>query len=567
MPPPTVMNYSTVRWLEKHHNKKLHQQASLDAERITQLASIYQHMDEDGSGELELDELQEALESICYNELKAQEILARFELMDADGSGSIDFEEFVAVMTSDSQKKGFFNLKDEKDQGIQHKAFFEFATTYRREMLLEIIEGTGRIGRPETPPTPTHDARHRRASYLLPPTEIVHSADVTQFEQFHELFALQLVSDNKSELKEELNKEIELKRKKQQWVKEVRRNNEGARCLKNGTRRRTITQKAIKKKTSTAQDVIAEEEEEEEEEEVSLENQSAPVKGRRTTYKSPKVDKKEATRRAELRSKWGEVGKEKQELREKHPIKVQEADSTAQQRPPYKREEQQSEDSPALAYVKRQLAESFNTNLIAGMAIPKPKPKRSPSPPQPILNRRMVAMRLNEKPKPPRPDAPAAARSPRLQHLTFAKLQRHESVTKEEDMSTEASDSDETDSFFAERLETPTSRVKGKKAGQMKLTQGQLTQLKLSAYKDAATELSSPRTPSMPNFSVLPGTTTAAAATATAATTPRRRTTFRDMKSVQKRLEKKAATDRNKGIRLTINRTSNMGTGYGDTVF
>ena len=92
MPPPTVMNYSTVRWLEKHHNKKLHQQASLDAERITQLASIYQHMDEDGSGELELDELQEALESICYNELKAQEILARFELMDADGSGSIDFE-------------------------------------------------------------------------------------------------------------------------------------------------------------------------------------------------------------------------------------------------------------------------------------------------------------------------------------------------------------------------------------------------------------------------------------------------------------------------------------------
>ena len=56
-------------------------------------------------------------------------------------------------------------------------------------------------------------------------------------------------------------------------------------------------------------------------------------------------------------------------------------------------------------------------------------------------------------------------------------------------MSTEASDSDETDSFFAERLETPASRVKGRKAGQMKLTQGQLTQLKLSAYKDAATEL------------------------------------------------------------------------------
>ena len=63
--------------------------------------------------------------------------------MDADSSGSIDFEEFVAVMTSDSGGQEFFNLADEKDQGLQHRAFYEFAVTYRREMLLEIIEGGG----------------------------------------------------------------------------------------------------------------------------------------------------------------------------------------------------------------------------------------------------------------------------------------------------------------------------------------------------------------------------------------------------------------------------------------
>jgi len=136
-----TLSYNTVKWLERHHNKKLMHQVALDEQKINQLASMFRHLDYDGNGTIEMDEIQMALETICYNELKAQEILSKFELMDADGSGSIDFEEFVAVMTSDLTGQDFYNLEDEKQEGIQHQAFFEFATTYRRKMLIEVIDG------------------------------------------------------------------------------------------------------------------------------------------------------------------------------------------------------------------------------------------------------------------------------------------------------------------------------------------------------------------------------------------------------------------------------------------
>ncbi|GMH73973.1 hypothetical protein TrLO_g3935 [Triparma laevis f. longispina] len=526
-------------------------------------------MDEDGSGELELDELQEALESICYNELKAQEILARFELMDADGSGSIDFEEFVAVMTSDSQTQGkaFFNLKDEMDQGIQHKAFFEFATTYRREMLLEIIEGKGRIGDgigDGMPESPEMEMERMRRESMLVQKEIVHSKDVRQFEQFHELFALQLVNDSKSDIEDALKKEVELKRKKANWIKEVRRNNEGARCLKFGGRR-TITTKPTKmdeKKTNTV--TIVEEEEEYDKE------PEQPQKRRTTIYKPPKVDEKEVARRAELRSKWGEVGKEKQELREKHPLLPHNPEQQQHLLHQQRKAEEITEKDSALAYVKRQLAESFNTNLIAGMPIPKPKPDRSMSP---IMRRtaRHAQMRRKDNgspettPVPPsNANAATTTQSPRVQHLTFAKLRRHESVGNEEDFSSASEDeSEDEDSLFGKKPKVLFSRVKGKTAGQTKLTQGQMMQLKLSAYKDAATEVASPRTPRVPASMPIPMPTPRTEFNPS----PRRRTSFKDMKNVQKKLEKKMRSDRKKGVRLTINRTQNMGTGNGDTMF
>ncbi|GMI44429.1 hypothetical protein TrCOL_g2679 [Triparma columacea] len=156
-------------------------------------------MDSDGSGELEIDELQKALESLCYNEVKAQEILAKFELMDADGSGSIDFEEFASVMTSEETgAEEMMSLEEERGVGIQHQAFYEFATTYRREMLLEQIEYES-------------------------------GNDVEPYSNFEELFSLQLVNDKAGVDESGALAVSQEKARSKLWREQVRRNNEAAR--------------------------------------------------------------------------------------------------------------------------------------------------------------------------------------------------------------------------------------------------------------------------------------------------------------------------------------------------
>ena len=55
-------------------------QTALSPTKVRQMASMFKHLDYDRNGTLDLDEIQQALETICYNELKAQEILAKFEV-------------------------------------------------------------------------------------------------------------------------------------------------------------------------------------------------------------------------------------------------------------------------------------------------------------------------------------------------------------------------------------------------------------------------------------------------------------------------------------------------------
>ncbi|GMI39996.1 hypothetical protein TeGR_g10323, partial [Tetraparma gracilis] len=197
-----------------------------------------------------------ALETICYNELKAQEILAKFELMDADGSGAIDFEEFVAVMTSDLTGQDFFNLKDEQDQGIQHQAFYEFATTYRREMLLEIIEGRGnffeeKLEGDETNSLGSHADTKEGPQSPTSKGPVGVSDDVRAFQQFKELFELQLVNDKRHEASEGVRKDKLERLEHSRWLAEVRRNNKSARTL----RKRQDTEKRLldAKQASTEQ--------------------------------------------------------------------------------------------------------------------------------------------------------------------------------------------------------------------------------------------------------------------------------------------------------------------------
>ena len=77
---------------------------AVDEQQLLQLREMFDQLDDDNSGTIEVSELQVAMEALELED-QMETILEQFEYMDADGSGSIDFEEFVSVMTSSSSQK------------------------------------------------------------------------------------------------------------------------------------------------------------------------------------------------------------------------------------------------------------------------------------------------------------------------------------------------------------------------------------------------------------------------------------------------------------------------------
>ena len=223
-----TLNPSSPKKLPYPLSLQLMHRTALDSVKFSQLAEMFNHLDYDGNGTIELDEIRQALQLISYNEQKAEEILEKFVLMDADGSGELDFEEFVMVMSSDQQGRGFFTtLKEEKNQGVANQAFYEFATTYRREMLLEIIEGReGANTLTGGEYAASHAAKAARNEELG-----ISEDNSRQFQQFKELFEIQLFSDKASQKTHLDAKALENTEKKEERMREVNRNNVGAKKL------------------------------------------------------------------------------------------------------------------------------------------------------------------------------------------------------------------------------------------------------------------------------------------------------------------------------------------------
>ena len=134
--PYTVYNFSTVRWLDKHHKKKKVVAKEVNDQTLMQLREMFDQLDDDNSGTIEVTELQVAMEALELED-QMETILEQFEYMDADNSGSIDFEEFVNVMTSSTKNSNdsreYFQLKDEMEARKWTLAFFLFSSTYRRQ--------------------------------------------------------------------------------------------------------------------------------------------------------------------------------------------------------------------------------------------------------------------------------------------------------------------------------------------------------------------------------------------------------------------------------------------------
>ena len=152
--------------------------------------------------------------------------------------------------------------------------------------------------------------------------DIVHSADVAQFAQFKELFALQLFGDKGEEKDEIVKKGREEKLKKEMWKKEVGRCNEAAQGLKhpNLKRMRKMLRDQIKGKVKVKAKLPkakADEGQQEQNvddwggggEEVEEEEEEEELLGL--------VDDEEAERRTMLRADWAEGAGKREECKER----------------------------------------------------------------------------------------------------------------------------------------------------------------------------------------------------------------------------------------------------------
>uniref|UniRef100_A0A7S1XNQ2 EF-hand domain-containing protein n=1 Tax=Phaeomonas parva TaxID=124430 RepID=A0A7S1XNQ2_9STRA len=96
----SVMNYNTIKWLEKHHDKKVIGQNLVREERLHQLKGIFDSLDADHSGTLEIDEIAQAANDLMRDESTTQGrqrssvlLFSKEEEPDADSDSAYsDFE-------------------------------------------------------------------------------------------------------------------------------------------------------------------------------------------------------------------------------------------------------------------------------------------------------------------------------------------------------------------------------------------------------------------------------------------------------------------------------------------
>ncbi|KAJ8600023.1 hypothetical protein CTAYLR_001877 [Chrysophaeum taylorii] len=115
---------------------------------------MFLHLDVNSSGAIEVKEIEQAMRQLtALNPLcpfERHKVLETFESSDGNGTGCIDWDDFVQVMTSDARSHAYPLLSDEqKANNSQQQVFYEFATLYRRQMLINDIKAkadTSQVG-------------------------------------------------------------------------------------------------------------------------------------------------------------------------------------------------------------------------------------------------------------------------------------------------------------------------------------------------------------------------------------------------------------------------------------
>ncbi|KAK3272247.1 hypothetical protein CYMTET_19447 [Cymbomonas tetramitiformis] len=135
---------SIEAWL-RSHGKSI--RPELSSEQKADLEECFDLIDADGSGAIDVDELNTAFKVLGLK-MKRKDIEKLMNDVDADGSGEVEYEEFVEIMTTTLEKRSKRDdPEDAGDRGAASPAPLPFellATAYRRKKLLEAVMGGDR---------------------------------------------------------------------------------------------------------------------------------------------------------------------------------------------------------------------------------------------------------------------------------------------------------------------------------------------------------------------------------------------------------------------------------------
>lgn len=94
-----MLKYNTKEWMRIRHYKPAFSMKDINEKDLSQIDGMFKQLDEDGSGSIELKELQDAMKMLHMTQT-GQSLIEQFKYMDSDGSGEIDFEEFAQMLSS-----------------------------------------------------------------------------------------------------------------------------------------------------------------------------------------------------------------------------------------------------------------------------------------------------------------------------------------------------------------------------------------------------------------------------------------------------------------------------------
>ena len=131
----TTLDHEALHWIKSRRKTDSNEKVALSHAHERQLREVFNGLDIDGCGIINLESLQEAakyVEESTKGKVGAfTNIQQMFQSMDEDGNGEVDFHEFTTAMTGSS--KSAMARMSESDIARMNKKFVEFANLRRRD--------------------------------------------------------------------------------------------------------------------------------------------------------------------------------------------------------------------------------------------------------------------------------------------------------------------------------------------------------------------------------------------------------------------------------------------------